>query len=72
MVRVDLRGSANLIVHQGIADIFHQVINPVCILRVIEEICKIISGCYQSHGLADLLQSPGNPCVRLSVQFWRD
>ena len=37
--------NANLIVHQGIANIFHQDVKHLCILRVIEEIRKIVSGC---------------------------
>ena len=37
--------SANLIIHQGIANVFHQNVNHLCILGVIEEIRKIISGC---------------------------
>ena len=61
VMRVGLMGGANLIVHQGIADIIHQVINPLCIFGVIEEIHKIISDCYQAHGLANLLQFTGNP-----------
>jgi len=41
-MRVGLRGGANLIVHQSMINIFHQVINPLHILGVIEESHKII------------------------------
>lgn len=41
-MRVGLSGSANLIVHQSIVNIFHQVIYPLHILRVVEESHKII------------------------------
>jgi hypothetical protein len=38
-------GSANLIVHQGIMDIFYQIIESPCILGINEESRKILSGC---------------------------
>ena len=37
---------ADLIVHHGIANVFHQVIELPCILEVAEEIREIILGCY--------------------------
>ena len=44
-VRISESGSfesANLIVHPGIMDIFHQTINPPGILGVIQEAHKVI------------------------------
>ena len=37
-MRVSLMWSANLIVHQGIADFFHQGINPLDTLRIVEKL----------------------------------
>ena len=37
--------SANLIVHQGIMNVFHQNVKHLCVLRVIKEIREIVSGC---------------------------
>lgn len=63
--------SANLIIHQGIADIFYQIIKLPCILRAVEEICGVPSGHHWGHGLADISQFPDNPpSVRLSIQSW--
>ena len=67
MSEVDIRydksksfGSANLIVHQGMAKIFHQTIELLCTLRVVEEIHKVISGCHWVHSSANLFQPSGS------------
>ena len=60
--RVWFRG-ANLIVDQGIANVFHQNIKHLCVLGVIKEIHKIVSGRDRVHSLANLLQFPGNLCT---------
>ena len=39
-------GSVNLILHQGIADILHQKVDPLCILGVVEETHRIILACH--------------------------
>ena len=57
--RVGLMWSANLIANQGIVNVFHQGVNPLHPLRVVEEICNIILDPHQL--LANLLQFPGNP-----------
>ena len=52
-------GSADLIVHKGIANVFHQAIKLLCILGVFEEIREFLS--YDRvHSLADLIQFPGS------------
>ena len=38
--------SANLIVHQGMANVFHQTVQLLCILRVVEEIGNILLSCH--------------------------
>ena len=52
---------ANLIVHQCMANIFHQGVEPQSILGVVEKVRAIVSGCYRVHGPADLFQFPVNP-----------
>ena len=53
--------SANLIIHQGIANTLHQIIKLPCILRAVEEICGVLPGRHRDHDLADIFQSPDNP-----------
>ena len=36
-MRASCFGSANLVVHQSVADIFQQTVEPLCILGVVEE-----------------------------------
>ena len=67
VMRVGPMGGANLIVHQGIANILHQVINPLCIPGLVEETRKVILDHYQIHGLADLSQFTGNPDMSDSI-----
>ena len=52
---------ANLIVHECIANVFHQAVEPLGILWVIEEIRRIVLGFYRVHSPANLFQFPGNP-----------
>ena len=59
-------GSTDPIFYQSMADIFHQTVELLCVPRVVKEVREIISGCHRVHCLANLLQSPGNLCVRLS------
>ena len=40
-----LGGSANLVAYQGITNIFHQIIELLCIPGVVEELYKILSSC---------------------------
>jgi hypothetical protein len=54
-------GSANPIVHQGIANVFHQTVKLLCVLGVVEEIREILSGRHRVQSLADVFQFPGNP-----------
>ena len=55
-------GSTNLIVHQGIANIFDQSVESLGIIGDVEEIREIGSGYYRVRFLANLFQFPGNPC----------
>ena len=43
-MRVGPAGGTNLIIHQSIANIFHQATNPLSILRVVKGIHRIILG----------------------------
>ena len=52
---------ANLIVHQCIANVFHQAVDPPGILGIIEEIHGIVLGLYRVHCPTNLFQFPGNP-----------
>ena len=44
MIWTSCFGSADLMVRQGIADIFHQAINLSCVLGVLEELREIRLG----------------------------
>ena len=58
---------ANLIVHECIANVFHQAVEPLGILWVIEEIRRIVLGFYRVHSPANLFQFPGNPRASDSI-----
>ena len=60
-------GSANLIFHQGVADIFHKTVNPLCILGNVKEVREIVSGFNRVHSLVNIFQFPGNPRASDSV-----
>ena len=51
--------STNLIFHQGITNILDQVIDPLCILRDVEELGKVPSGHQCVHGMTSHSQFPG-------------
>jgi len=53
--------SVNLIVNQGMANIFHQTVDLLCVLGVFEEIREFLLGCYRVHGLANIFQFPDDP-----------
>jgi len=53
--------SVNLIVNQGIANIFHQIVDFLCILGDFEEIREILLGRHLVHSLTNLFQFPGKP-----------
>jgi len=53
-------GSANLVVDQGIANIFHQSVNLLCILWVFKETRKVLRGYHRVHSSSNLFQFPGN------------
>ena len=59
-------GSTNMIVHQCMANIFHQTVNFLRILGVAEKAREITPGCHQAHSLANLLQFPGDPACQPS------
>jgi len=52
--------STNLVFHHGIANIFHKTVDSLYILRVVEEMGKIILGYHCLQSLANLSQLPGN------------
>ena len=58
-------GSANLVAHESVTNIFHQPIKFLCILRVLEEMAEILSGCYRVQCLENLVQFPSNTNVAL-------
>ena len=60
-------GGINLIVYQGIANIFHQAVKSLGVLRIIEEIRKIVSGHRHVHSPANIFEFPGNPRTSGSV-----
>ena len=62
-------GSANLIVHQGITNVFHQAIQPLCILRVIEEMGEILLGCHLFHSFFDIVQLPRSTHVNAALDI---
>ena len=51
----------NLIDHQYIANVFHQGVDNLVILGVVDGIRGIASGSYQVHSPANLFQFPNNP-----------
>jgi len=53
--------SVNLIVNQGMANIFHQTVDLLCVLGVFEEMQEILLRCNRVHSLTNLFQFPGNP-----------
>ena len=61
--RSECFGSANLIVNQGVANIFHKTVKLLRILGVFEENREILLGRRRVHGLANLFQFPGNSSV---------
>ena len=63
----DHLGTTNPIVDQGIANIFHQAIKSLGILRIVEEIRKIVSGHHRVHSPANLFEFPDNSCTSGSV-----
>ena len=63
--------NANLIIHQGVANIFHQTVKIPCILGVAEEFHEILSGRYRAHSLANLLQFPDGRARQFSSGSWR-
>jgi len=56
-------GSTNLIVHQSITNIFHQIVELLRILGVLEESGEILLSHHRVHSLTDLFQFPGNFCA---------
>jgi hypothetical protein len=54
---------ANLIAQQSITNIFYQIVELLCILGIVEELCEILLGCERVQGLANLFQFPSDPCV---------
>ena len=58
---------ANLIVHECVANIFHQYVEPLGILGVVEEIREIASSFYRVHSPANLFQFPRNPPASDSI-----
>ena len=56
-------GNTNLIIPQGVANIFHQTIELLHVHRVVEEICEVILGHNWVHSLANLFQPPGDSCT---------
>ena len=68
-MRAGLMWNADLVVYQGIVNVFHQVINPLHILRVVEKLHRIILSSHQL--LANLLQLPVDPsplCLALNFE----
>jgi len=45
--------NANLIVHHGLVNIIHQIVEFLCILGVIQELCDIFLSCHWVQSLAN-------------------
>ena len=45
----------NLIVHQGLADVIHQIIKLPCVPGTVQELCNIFLCCHRVQSLVDIL-----------------
>ena len=59
--------STNLIVNHGLTDIFHQIIELLCIISIGQELCNIASGFHQVQSFIDDIQFPSDPRVSASA-----
>jgi len=67
MMRESFLGSANLIVHEGRTNIFHETVDFLCIIGVLEGIREVLLGRHRVHSLANLFQFPGNSRASVSA-----
>ena len=62
--------SANLVVYQGVANVLHQTIKLLHVLRIVEETGDILFGCHRDQGLTNLFQFPAqSQRVRLTLDL---
>jgi len=60
-------GSTNLIVHHCLANIIHQVVKPLRILGVVQELHNIFLSCHWVQSFVDIFQFPSDPARQSSL-----
>ena len=46
--------STNPIVYQSIVNVIHQTVKLLCIIGVVQEVCKVLLSCHRVHRPIDL------------------
>jgi len=53
--------NTNLIFHHGHTNVIHQIVKPLRVLGVVQELRDILLSCHWAQSFVDILQFPSNP-----------